>query len=299
MRLLNRVLVVCFAVFFIACSEDETQMPEEKVAIEIVNRIEVICHRGSINDDPTKSFTADRQPVGSPYLRKNVLVFERKAGNDWKIVSMNGNEGVKESDAVLPISSSGDEDYESINHAFEFIYYNKKGDRINATFSDDDKAYQTFFSIDELTNNATKAKATLTDGGKGVFDYVYRDTNPENGMFEPSSEDVTLTNSNLGLKGHFEFKKSKVSFGLNVTLVKFKEGYEKKSSPILTDVSQENIEEKITITIPVNVFTKIGYSDEAQEQYLKDIAKYFSISEEKAEEFEGYDAETEEIKYSM
>lgn len=270
-----------------------------KEAINIVNKIEVITHYGHLHGS---SFHANAQPEGSPFLRKQVLVLEKSEDNTWKQVSLNGKEVSEKNNTFLLEGKNSEKDITDNlggRYAFEFIYYNKEGERINAIFFNESSKYQTFFSIDSYTDNISKDKITLDDAGASIFYYRYRDTDPENQMYRRRGT-AKLAHNNLGLKGYLALKKSRISFSLSVHLVKFKDTYTKKDSPIFKETKGADIiDAQITFNLPVNILTKHPVTDADSETRFKELGAYFGISSEKMEDLEWGDLDPESSQYWM
>lgn len=294
-QLLINAVVVFFILLLGSCSKDDTvitppkedvvvEVPKDtiktpkdtiknpkdtiadKLAIGIVHRIEVISHFGHLHG---KSFHANAQPKESPLKRKQVLVLERTATNVWKQVKK-GNDN--ELEQGKPFIAIGGETY-----AFEFIYYNKEGKRINSTFSKASKIYQTLFSIDSYKDTKANKEIKTDDGGKSLFNYVYRDTNPEDKMYKRGGV-AELSYSNLGLKGYFKLQKGKISFSLNVNLIKFKDIYKKEETPVYVGIDKAMVEEMITFKLPINIIAQRAITDEDTENYFKDLGAFFNLT---------------------
>lgn len=305
--LISTILLSFVILFAVSCSNDDPiekptptpdPAPVTKGAIDVVHKIEVITHYGHLH---ASSFHANAQPAGSPFLRKQVLVLERNEDNTWKQVSFNGKEVSEGNNTFIVEGESTEKDIEGNlggRYAFEFIYYNKAGERINTSFSNESSKYQTFFSIESYTDNVSKEKTTLDDAGAGIFSYRYRDTDPENQMYQKGGT-AKLANNNLGLKGYLALKKSRVSFNLTINLVKFKDTYTKKDSPIFKDIKDADIDEQITFNLPVNILTKHPLTDADSETRFKELGDYFGISAEKMEDLEWGDVDPESSQYWM
>lgn len=302
--LINAVLVAFLLLFTVSCSDDEPingggddPVEEPKGAIDIINKIEVITHYGHLHGS---SFHGNAQPEKSPFLRRQVLVLERNEDNTWKQVSFSGKENLNEDALFIMEGTISDKqltDNEGGRYAFEFIYYNKKGKRINSEFFNESDKYQTFFSIASYKDNETKEETKLDNLGEEILAYS-RDTDPEDKMYKKGGV-AKLAKNYLGLKGYMALKKSRISFDLTINFVKFKEGYTKSQKAIFNGVNEADIEEKITFNLPINIITEHPEDDAAYDARLKELSDFYGITPEELDDLEWGDIDPESSKYWM
>lgn len=148
-------------------------------------------------------------------MTKNGDDFSFTDATQKRTYQMNGVAGVQpQGDAIV---------WEAGQHYhLEIIYYNKAGERMNGEFVTAEMApiHQHFFTLKR------KSLAQVNQ----LIDYVYRDTNPENGML--GQDGVTLRKRSwdknnpeaidpIGLKGIFSVKQDVGSVELQVTLCHF------------------------------------------------------------------------------
>lgn len=256
-----------------------------RFGVGIVDKIEVICHFGHLHG---RSFHANAQPQGSPLQRQQVLVLKKGSNNTWKQIRTNKTNELQQG---KPFVAIGGESY-----AFEFIYYNRRGQRINSTFSNDSNVYQTLFHVDNYVDNKTNRSARTSRDGKSILSYRYRDTNPENKMYRRGGR---LSYSKLGLKGYFKTKKSRIRFNLKVDLIKFRNANSKERYAIKNYTNSSNIAEKLTFELPINIVSQRAYTDEELETYYKECAKYFNLTPQRFEYLENQDVDYESSSYWM
>lgn len=269
----------------------------EHSPVEEIAKIEVITHYGHLHG---ASFHANAQPVGSPFLRKQVLTLQKDNNNVWQQVSFNGKKTETNQTLIMEgeASQTQIEKNEGGRYGFEFIYYDKEGKRINQELVEHSSHHQTFFSIDSYTDNKTKEITKLTDGGSSLFAYTYRDTDPENKMLERKTN-TQLANNLLGLKGYMALKKSRITFELTIHLVDFKEEYKKENSALYTANNKKNIKEEITFKLPINILTKHPNDDAEATLRFQELGKHYGIDPNKLEDIEWGDTDPESSQYWM
>lgn len=269
----------------------------EHSVLDQVDKIEVITHYGHLHGP---SFHANAQPVGSPFLRRQVFTLKKNSNNVWSQISFNGKDTDKNQTLIMEGETNDQQikNNEGGRYSFEFIYYDKNGKRINSDFVAESKHIQTLFSIEQYTDNKTKEKVSLTNGGENIISYIYRDTNPENKTYK-KDENTELANNLLGLKGYMALKKSRITFDLTVNIVAFKEDYTKEGIAIYNPKNENNIEEKITLRIPINIITKHPSTDEESTLRFEELGKYYNIDPNKLEDLEWGDVDPESSQYWM
>ncbi|AIM39048.1 hypothetical protein KO02_21940 [Sphingobacterium sp. ML3W] len=180
----------------------------------------------------------------------------------------------------VPIRLIKDEIY-----ALEIIYFNKKGERMNSEFTTEKNApiHQHFF----LSKNAKKIDTDIDfPAASTILDYVYRDTNPEDGMFTHNGVVLRGSKDPIGLKGYFFVNQSYTQFDLNVILVHIMKGNKLDQngnpSPFNAPSNAFLATQDLNLKIPVRVFAERPSGDDF-DQFISDIANEFNVSVEEAE----------------
>ncbi len=188
------------------------------------------------------------------------------------------NDGVKSSNNTIRLV--GD-----IAYGLEITYYNKKDKVINHEFTSVEMApiHQHFF----IPRNIKSIKEGVEAGAKNnILHYVYRDTEPWDGMFGNAGVHLRDKNDPIGLKGFFKVEKAYQSFDLNVVLVHVIAGSklddEGNPYPFYAPSSRVMGTQDLNVKIPVRIFTKYPKTDARMQTYIDDIANEFSISKEDA-----------------
>ncbi|MDO4762799.1 MAG: hypothetical protein Q4A00_00230 [Flavobacteriaceae bacterium] len=176
---------------------------------------------------------------------------------------------------------------EGIGYAMEIVYYNNHGERINSQFLNPavTATHQHFFFTHEYTdlNGKVIEKKEINEGYiDHLYSYYYRDTTKEDEMIKDNAHGGTegtgtLSNSLLGLKGNFFFKKDKVRFNMHVRMTHVV-GFPKdpdipaNNPPIgLMDKTTEDFHR----TIP---FVVIGTSDPRDiTDYYEAVSQYYNL----------------------
>ncbi len=170
-------------------------------------------------------------------------------------------------------------------YALEITSFNKNGERINAEFTSEINApiHQHFF----LTKNAKHIDTDMDfSNAESILDYVYRDTNPEDGMY--TNEGVSLRGADdpIGLKGYFFVNEAYTQFELNVILVHLIHGtkWDSNGNPLPFNAPSNAFlgTQDLNIKIPVRVFTKRPNNDDF-DQFIQEIAEEFHVTAEEAE----------------
>lgn len=172
----------------------------------------------------------------------------------------------------------------STRYSMEIVYYNGQ-ERINSQFISPEQIeyHQHFFTTKEYTNWMTGEKFSSNRYfADELYEYSYRDTNPEDKMIKSRNNPngSELSNNPVGLKGYFYFAKNYAKFNMSVNLAhlyvsKFKDGEaspaNNPSAEILvngtTDFKQE---------IP---FIVVGDKSNA-EKFYKSAAQYYKTNED-------------------
>ena len=261
--------VIALTTIFTACSKDPAAPTDERKGKghEDPTKVEFIFRKGHLHD---KLFHADPVSTISPIQK---FFFELdEASKNWVRKDASGKI-LTENDPVLMIENSGKTVY-----SLEIIYYNYKGERMNSEFTTSEMLpiHQHFFEVDSYVNTKNNETVTNTDD---LWDYEYRDTDPEDVMINVLVDPVnstrvsSLTDNPLGLKGYFSPKKdindvkSKGFYPFN----KIGDELEARSS---TDFSQK---------IPIHIFTTLPDGSEAETQrYHNDLAKQYNTTVEEA-----------------
>lgn len=190
-------------------------------------------------------------------------------------------------------------------YALEITYYNKKGERMNSTFTTPEMApiHQHFF----LTKDAKDLNSDkpFENAGNIITEYTYRDTDPENKMYTKYDETVKLRGKKdpIGLKGYFKVSEKYAKFNLNVILVHIGKGtkLDKNGNPY--PYNEPNLiflsSQDLNVKIPIRVYAERpeDYSD----KFFEDAANEFNITVEEAiADYKLlYDADFESGKYWM
>ena len=208
------------------------------------------------------------------------------------------NDKVKYFNAVQEISYEYDKDGNLLQpktpirlikdeiYALEITYFNKNGERMNSEFTSEINApiHQHFFQ----TKNAKKINTNIDfSNSDSILDYVYRDTNPEDGMFTSKGVNLRGSNDPIGLKGYFFVNHSYTQFDLNVILVHIVKGtkWDVNGNPFPFNSPSNAFlgTQDLNLKIPIRVFTSRPDSEDF-DQFIQDIADEFNISVEEAEE---------------
>lgn len=193
------------------------------------------------------------------------------------------------------------------HYSLEIVYYNKKGERMNKEFTTAEMSpiHQHFF----LNKNVKDLKTNQNLGDHlNLFDYTYRDTDPEDQMYR-ISETAKLRPSNdpIGLKGYFYFTDKYKSFDLNILLVHVVKGtkLDENGKPFAFNNPSKRIlgTQDLNLRIPAKIYTSMmeDDSEEEEKRFINDIAKEFNISYEEAyNDWEkSFDAPHDSSKYYM
>ena len=170
-------------------------------------------------------------------------------------------------------------------YALEITYFGKNGERINSEFTSEINApiHQHFF----LTKNAKQINTNIDFAhASTILDYVYRDTNPEDGMYPTAGVTLRAENDPIGLKGYFFVNQSYTQFDLNVILVHILKGtkWNGNGMPFPFNAPSNAFlgTQDLNIKIPIRVFANRP-GNEDFDQFIQDIADEFNVSFDEAE----------------
>ncbi|MDO4763599.1 MAG: hypothetical protein Q4A00_04390 [Flavobacteriaceae bacterium] len=251
-------------------------------------KVEVIIRQGHLHG---KNFHGNPEldiPI-LPMVQK--VIFEQTPQGVKRTIDK-GKSKRKDDDAIEVIASSE----EGTRYAMEIIYYNSAGERINYQYLTPEQLpiHQHFFTVDKYTNFKTGRVFTAPklEFFAHLYTYEYRDTNPDDQMFDRKNPNVKLLGSPVGLKGYFLFKKElkQTRFNMVVRLNHFKQNkmgangkFEDANNP-----SRRARRQSVTDFYQKIPFVVVGYDGltrEETDQYFKDLAEYYGISEDDVEDY--------------
>ena len=298
---IQQLLVISLVGVTVACSKEPAEPTKENElkGHEGIARAEFVIRSGHLHNagrsneyfhggietpiSPIQRFVFEVDPTTKNFVRKDM---------SGKILTENDPIGMVEGQV----------------YALEIIYYNAKGERINAEFSNERELpiHQIFFEVDRYTDTQTGAVTTQTDD---LWNYKYRDTNPEdvqlNQQVGQTTRQSTLIGSPLGLKGYFIPKKAYTKFDVHISLFHIQRGTKKNGEGYYpfnkpSDALKGRAESDFSQKIPVHIFSKL-YSDDSQaDRYYQELADFYHISKEQVKAIirEG-SKKTEDSPYEM
>lgn len=232
-------------------------------------RIELWFREGHLHGS---SLHTETDAAGVQYFKATQkLIFEKNTSGD---VVLQGN---------TPLRLLANNHY-----ALEIIYYDVQGKRINQAFASakDAPFHQHYFIIQNAKDTAGKALTSTED----VWNYVYRDTDPESAYLKKGGR---LRRRNwdgknpqaldpIGLKGYFHIKKAYVTFDLRIFLAHFTalnklnqttgQLFPYNRRPEVFYASSD-----VDITLPVYIYSDKSFDTN---KIYKDAARAFGVSEE-------------------
>lgn len=292
--ILSLMLVSLMAtISFSSCSQ-EPEAPQD----ETLNKL---------HDDPTKivltlasghfhdvMFHQDADIEGLEYMKSvQTITYELQEGKGMAIAPGSADKFV-----VI----SGDDDIQSA-YGLWIRYYNKEGEEITGHFIENgqDQIHQHFFIPKDVKplGDLSVAEADDNDPAK-FFQYTYMDTTPWNKTLKDAGTKLTGKDNPIGMKGWFNFMKSRKTFKLNIRLMharisKFKDG---KTSPFYAPSNAQKLSDHWDINIDVpfivahsrkeendwNEEDDVAYNDlgEESKKMIQAIATAYGISNEQA-----------------
>lgn len=184
-------------------------------------------------------------------------------------------------------------------YSMEIVYYNGT-ERMNSQFITPEQIdyHQHFFTAKEYTNYKTgEVKRAKTYFGDELFEYTYRDTDPEDKMIASrnNTEGSKLSNNPVGFKGYFYFAQDKknVKFDMDIMLAhlyasKYKNGKAAPANFPSKDIIINGTTD-FTASIPFVIIGdvgEIGGSDiqetgklDEADIFYKDLMEYYKIED--------------------
>lgn len=177
----------------------------------------------------------------------------------------------------------------STRYSMEIVYYNGQ-ERINSQFLTPEQIdyHQHFFTTKEYANWITGEQVSsnryLADE---LYEYTYRDTNPEDKMIKTRTNPngSELSNNPVGLKGYFYFAKNHAKFDMTIRLAhlfvsKYKNGQvspaNNPSAELLTNGTSDFLQ-----AIP---FVVVGDKSNF-DNFNESAAKYYKTNESVIEDY--------------
>lgn len=310
-KIITFALSAIIAFSLISCNRDNEQPApptneHEEKGHDNWAKVEIIVHEGHLHG---KLFHGNGLLIDVPILpKKQFITYEidkngyiKTTREDMRVTRDGKDENgkdkykfyrVKKDDNAPIVVTTGEPDLNgeprATRYAMEIIYYNSKGERMNSQFLTPEMLdiHQHFFTVKQYSNwvtgeNFGDGKKFITD----LYSYTYRDTDPENGMFNVT-KGTKLTNDPIGLKGYFFFKKNLAKFNMTVQL---RHLYVSKYNQDGT-TSPANEPHKRLLTSGTTDFLKdipfivVGYND-GEDQFFESLAKYYNITPQKVQEY--------------
>lgn len=248
-------------------------------------KVEIIIRQGHLHGSNFHGNPETNNPI-IPIVQK--VIFEQTPQGVERRIEK-GNTLRKDNGMIEVIADSD----QGARYAMEIIYYNSAGERINYQYMTPEQLpiHQHFFTIDKYSDLKTgkEYSAAKTTFFTNLHSYVYRDTNPEDQMFGQGGQ---LLNNPVGLKGYFLFKKpsTRTKFDLVVRLNHFKGSKFDVNGKADDAINPSQRARLNSVTdfyqkIPIIVIGYNGLTPEENDQYFKDLAEYYGISEEQVEEY--------------
>lgn len=274
------LLVVIFSMCVASCSRDQMDLTLPTDDGEWV-KAEIIIREGHLHGTKFHGNPEFMRPI-LPVIQKVTIT---KTADGLEQTIDKGNTLKKDFKAVEVTAAP---EY-GVRYAMEIIYYDKNGKRINSNFANAEvrDTYQHFFTIDQYTNYAT-GKVTKKPEGEffnSLHRYTYRDTDPEDKMV--GEDGAVLDDSPVGLKGYFHFRENTIKFNMKISLRHFKDSkyINNGEADFARYPSKKAIEqstEEIVVEVP---FVVIGFNGNDTDEYFKELAEYYEVSEEEIEDY--------------
>ncbi len=305
-KFLKFSFLVTLLVILGGCSKDAPTPTDEREGKghEDPAKVEFVIRRGHLHGDgfhgnpisdifPIQKFIFELDPATKNWVRKNgdgkILKSSQKDSSTGEIIEL-GEE------PILMVAGW--------SYAMEIVYYNIKGERMNAEFTTAEMLpiHQHFFTLGQYknykTNKSEKAQSSPESVGaltRDVLDYVYRDTNPEYlqkdfpiNPNDPTKGRSVLTGDPLGLKGYFKPKKAYAQFDLEVQLRHVTRGDkyingDKTKTLSFSEPSWDIIGRSTTdflASLPVCIITETNSDASDFDRYIQDLADYFGKTTE-------------------
>lgn len=279
MKIVCKTLIISILLIFASCSPDDpeviTNKDKEKDGDEVVEDEDDRGHgdwnvavyrftEGEIND-------SSKEDIHFKGYTKNNTSFNTV--QEYKFKKTNDGVVIPNKKPIRLIAGKA--------YSLEVFYYGEKGKLINHEFATKEMSplHQHFF----IPTNITSIKKGVKKAEKGeILDYIYRDTNHVEKMLGEPNVVLREKIDPLGFKGYFTVNKSYQAFNLRVILVHVVSGKKLADDgtpyPFYAPSSRVASTTDLSLKIPVKIFTSIKSDD-----YKKEIAKEFTISEEKAQ----------------
>lgn len=263
--------------------------------------------KNKLHDDPTKivltlasghfhgvKFHQDAEIEGLKYMNSlQTITYELQEGKGMAIAP-----GSPDKFVVI----SGNDKIQSA-YGLWIKYYNKKGEDITGQFIENgqDKIHQHFFIPNDVKALAGVGIEEADDNDPSkIFNYTYMDTTPWNGTLKDASTKLTGDTNPIGMKGWFNFLKSRKTLNLNIRLMharesKYKDG---KTSPFYAPTNAQKLTDHwdVDIKVPVVIAhsrveetawdeeddTTYDNLQEASKKMIQAIATAYGISNEEA-----------------
>lgn len=283
------ILITLLSVVLFACSDDDNKkeiptppQPEKPATASVTpHKIELTIHWGHLHGS---LFHANVQPKGSPLRRMQTITFE-KNGEKWEQVASTNEDAIAIGKSVVFIGGSTPEEKEGGRYSVEIVMYDKEGNRINTEVTNKAKRFQVFFNATDFKNIETK-ESDNTLMKDAVFNYKYRDTNPEQLMFNRDA-DAKLAETNIGLKGYFAIGKPYISYNLHINLMEWTKKDKAENLPFNQNIEElSDVAKVFSLVLPIDVPSTHPATDAEVEKHTAALGKYFGMPADKIDDLE-------------
>lgn len=303
------VLLLAFVgMVAISCERDKARNELVEKGHDNWTKVEIIVREGHLHGASFHGNPAleDNQPEdGVIFLpQEQKIIFEQDKNGavtrhreDLQVLKVNGKFVYKyvKRDPMHPIevvtgtklNDKGEP--ASTRYSMEIVYYNGQ-ERINSQFLTPEQIdyHQHFFTTKEYSDWVTGEKFSSNRFlGDDLYEYVYRDTNPEDKMIKSrgNANGSTLSNNPVGLKGYFYFAKNHIKFDMTIRLAhlyvsKYKDGKTVPANNPSTELLLNGTSDFLQ-NIP---FVVVGNKDNEAE-FFKSASQYYKISEDAVEDY--------------